>query len=164
MTTTFKLYELTEAMSNIAYLMEEGSEGLQEAMDTLEGAFEQKVEGILKLKRSKEATVELVKVEIERLQKIVSKHEKDAKWLNNYVECEMQRSNKTEVKGNLFTAKLQLTPPRVEVVNELAIPRSYLRVVPESAAPDKIRIKDALQNGQSVPGCELKQDLKLKVR
>ena len=162
--SAFKLYELSEAMSNIAYLMEEGREGLQEAMDTLEGAFDQKAEGILRLIRSKEGTVDLVKVEIERLQKMAAKHEKDAKWLREYLEREMKNANKTEVKSSLFGAKLAMTPPRVEVSDVKSIPPIYLRLVPESVTPDKTAIKEAIQNGKIVPGCELKQDLKLKIK
>ena len=163
MSNAIKLYELSAAMNQVAAMIEDGAEGLEDTLDALECSFEDKIESILKLWRSKCATRDIIKSEIYRLQQLSDKLDKDANWLHGYVEREMMRANKTEVKSALFGIKLGMTPPRVEVDNMDGLPAQYLRVV-TSKTPDKLAIKEAMQRGEIVPGCRLEQDLKLKVR
>lgn len=161
---TFKLYELSDAMNRVAEMIEEGADGLEDTLESIEGTFQDKVESIAKLIRSKAASRDLIDEEKNRLSKRAAALDKQVQWLTDYVEREMLRTNKTEVKGALFTAKLAMTPPRVEVSDAQAIPHMYLRLVPASSSPDKAAIKEAIQSGKNVPGCELKQDLKLKIK
>lgn len=159
----FKLYELSEAMNQVAAMIDDGAEGLEDTLESLDGSFQDKVESIVKLKRSKEAEAEIVDMEIARLKQRSDKLKKDADWLHNYVEREMQRANLTEVKSSLFKIALNLTPPRVEVINQSQIPEKYLRTS-ITVSPDKVAIKEAYGRGEHVPGCDIRQDMKLKVR
>lgn len=159
----FKLYELSDSMNQVAAMIENGEEGLEDTLASIETSFQDKAESILKLWRSKLAERDIIKSEIYRLQQRAEKLDKDATWLYSYVEREMLATNTTEIKSSLFSIKLGLNPQRVEVLNQSAIPNHYIRTN-LTVAPDKVAIKAALERGEDVPGCELRQDMKLKVK
>lgn len=163
MSVAFKLYELSESMNQVAYMIEEGVEGLEETLESIECSFQEKAESILKLWRSKLAERDAIKSEIYRLQQRSEKLDKDANWLHSYVETEMIRTGLIEVKSHLFKAAVSLSPPRVEVMNINDLPEPYVRVKMSQEA-DKVAIKAALDRGEFIPGCEIKRDLRLKVK
>lgn len=159
-----KLYEISENMYQIDLMMQEGHEGLEDTLESLDEAFKDKAEGCIKLAVSKQCEASAITLEIDRLKKRKEKLEKDAAWLEGYVEREMMRTNLTEVKSSLFTLKLRLSPPSVVVDDVSAIPTHYLRIVPATTAPDKTAIKEAIKEGIEVPGARLSQSLKLNIK
>lgn len=164
MSTPFKLYELSDAISQVADMIEEGTEGLEDTLEALDCSFQDKVESILKLWRSKQAEQEAIDKEAARLKRRSDKLAKDAAWLHGYVEREMLRANVTEVKSPVFGIKIGANPPSVNITNIDLIPGNYLRIKPATYEPNKVAIKEAIGKGEIVPGCELKTELKLKVR
>jgi len=64
---TLKLYELSESMNQVAYMMEDGVEGLEGVLETIDVSFQQKAEGIIKLRHSKLTEAETIDNEINRL-------------------------------------------------------------------------------------------------
>lgn len=158
-----RLYELSDAINKVAEMMEDGFEGLEDTLESIEATFQQKVESIVKLKHSKDLQAKMIGEEIERLSAMKKKLTDESKWLGDYVEAEMKRTNTQEVKSNLFKIRLKATPPRVEGTDIFSLPDVYVRrkTIEE---PDKIKIKEALQKGEIIPGWELKSDLKLSVR
>jgi len=160
---TLKLYELSESMNQVAYMMEDGVEGLEGVLETIDVSFQQKAEGIIKLRHSKLTEAETIDNEINRLKLRADKLKKDGEWLREYVEREMRNANMLEIKSALFKIKLNMTPPRVEILNQNDIPKQYIRTT-LVVAPDKTAMKEALKSGQDVPGVEMRQDLKLSVK
>lgn len=160
---SFKLYELSDSINRVSEMIEEGVEGLEDTLESLDLTFQQKVEGIIKLQRSKESESEMIENEIKRLKSRSDKLKKDAAWLGGYVEREMLNTDTREVKSSLFKIKLNLSPSRVEVINQKLIPEEFMRTT-LTVVPDKMAIKESLKNGEIVPGTELKQDLKLSVK
>lgn len=53
--------------------------------------------------------------------------------------------------------RITLTKPRevVQVIDESKIPADFLRIVPETKAPDKKAILEALKAGKEIAGCSL---------
>ena len=157
-----KLYELSESMNQVAAMIEDGVEGLEEALESIEWTFAQKAEGCMKLRQSKLGEADVIAAEIARLQAREAKLRKDAEWLRTYVEGQMLAANMTEVKSALFKIKLAVNPPKVEVLNASLLPERYVRRT-LTTAPDKTAIKEALKAGENVPGAKLVQDMKLRV-
>lgn len=161
---SLKLYELSESLNQVAYMMEEeGVEGLEGVLETIDLSFQQKAEGIIKLSHSKIAEAEAIENEIKRLKQRSDKLRKDGEWLHGYVEREMLNSNTPEIKSLLFKIKIGVNPPRVEITNQALLPEQYVRTS-LVVAPDKMLIKEELQKGKVIPGAELRQDMKLKVK
>jgi Siphovirus Gp157 len=65
------------------------------------------------------------------------------------------------VEGQEFSFTVKKNPPRVEIVNEEAIPAEFISYTP---AVNKSAIKSALEEGKEVPGAELVQSTRLDIR
>jgi Siphovirus Gp157. len=160
---SFKLYELSEAFNSVAVMIEEGTEGLEPILEGIEGTFSEKVESIIKLMKSKAAERDAIDEERNRLAERAQRLDKQVQWLFDYVESQMKLTGIEEVKSPLFTIKLGKNPAKVEVNDLALVPDKFIRTK-LTTIPDKHAIKDALQAGEEVPGCELVRDTVLKVR
>lgn len=165
MSVAYKLYELAEQYNLLADMLDQTDDPqlIQDTLDAVEGQFEQKVESIIKLWRSKCAERDIVKSEIFRLQAIVNRLDKQATWLHDYVEAEMKHAGIQQVKSPLFKIALQKNPPAVDVLNEDIIPEQYKLTVVDKRL-DKKAIKAAIDAGEEVPGAALRQEISLRVR
>ena len=158
-----KLYELSAAFKFVADMMDTGTEGLEDTLESIEGPMTDKIESIIKLYRSKLAEADAIDLEVKRLQARMNKLNKDADWLFEYAESNMKLAGINEVKSPLFTIKLGKNPAKV-VINEASlIPEQYIRHS-LTVTTDKNAIKDALKEGKEVPGCGLVNDIVLKIK
>lgn len=163
MAVAFKLYELSANIEQVLNMMEDGTEGLQDTLDALDMAFDDKVESIIKLWRHKTAERDAVKAEIYRLSERMNKYDRDAKWLHEYVEREMKRAGKERINTPLFTIAMQSNPPSVNVLDESAVPDEFWREKVDRSI-DKKSVLELLKDGQVIPGVEIKQEKSLRVR
>lgn len=156
-----KLYELSSQMIQVAELMEQGAEGLEDTLEALNLSFEEKVENCAKMHRNLLVQAEMCKAEAKRLTERARAWEKQAETLKKYVEMEMRKIGADEVPSSLFKIRLTMNPPSVNVVDENLIPMDFY-TMPEPAL-SKSAILDALKRGIEVPGAELKQEKSLKI-
>lgn len=161
-----KLYDLTDNYNQIIELLEstDDREALQDTLDSIEEAFDDKVESIVKLMRSKIAEQNAIKSEAERLGARVAKMAKDIDWLENYVESQMIATGREKVKSTLFDIKLGLCPPAVNVLNASDIPQIYFVTKPAVTTLDKRTLLDSLKNGEVIPGAEMIQRKSLRIK
>lgn len=157
----FKLYELADKYNQVAEMLENGIEGLDDTLSSIEDSFKDKAENIVKLMRHKVSEQEMIDNEIARLKGRSDKLKKDAEWLRNYVEREMLRTGITKVPSSLFSITIANNTPKIEVFDETLIPSDYIRTV---TSPDKIAIRDAINNGVEVPGANLVQTKSLRIK
>jgi hypothetical protein len=66
-----------------------------------------------------------------------------------------------KVEGNEYSFTVKKNPPRVEIVDEEAIPPEFIDYTP---SVNKTAIKSALEDGKQVPGAELVQSTRLDIR
>ena len=66
-----------------------------------------------------------------------------------------------KVEGLEFSFTIKKNPPRVEVLNEAEIPPEFISYSP---VVDRAAIKNALEEGKTVPGAKLTQSTRLDVR
>jgi Siphovirus Gp157 len=64
-------------------------------------------------------------------------------------------------EGQEFTFAIRQNPPKVQIVNEQAIPPEFVSYTPTI---DRAAIKSALEDGKEVPGAELVRSTRLDVR
>lgn len=63
-----------------------------------------------------------------------------------------------------FTASVRMSPPKVMVTDENAIPDAFVRI---TRAPNKTALRDALERGEDIPGASLSngsQTLQVRTR
>ncbi|MDF2651398.1 MAG: hypothetical protein K0Q73_7203 [Paenibacillus sp.] len=165
MAVAFKLYELSDAMNQVAQMIEDGVEleSLQETLESIEISFQEKAESIIKLHRSKVAEMEIIKAERLRLEHREASLKKSADWLRNYVESQMKRTGVTKIPSTLFGITLANNPVKVDITDEFMIPDQYFRIS-EVKAPDKAAIKAALEDGVDIQGARLVREQSLRIK
>lgn len=159
-----KLYELTQNYLNLLDLLdnpEVPKEIIENALEEVEGTFEDKAENIVKLIRSVEAEVKAYKDEEDRLSTRRKTLENKVISLKGYLESSLKTIGKQEIKGKLFTLKIQKNAPSVVIDDVNTIPKKYLEVVEKV---DKKKIKEDLKNGLEIPGVKLEATESLRIR
>jgi len=136
----------------------------QKALDELQNQTNEVTEWYLKDRANKLAYIAGIESEIERLSKVVSQEKKKVSRSENLLERIFARlyEGKAMVIGSF---KLSYRASEAVVIdNEQGLPKEFLRVVPETIAPDKIAIKTALKEGKVVPwaSLETRQNFSIK--
>ncbi|BCP60299.1 TPA: siphovirus Gp157 family protein [Streptococcus suis] len=156
------LYELTGIFKQIAEM-----EGIDEEtkLDTLESIdwteqFEEKVENTVKVIKNKEADVDQLKEEIDRLTKRKKSIENDITRLKTGLQGAFEITGHEKVKTLLFTVSLANNQPSV-VVDEDLLPKKYFI---QTLKPDKTAIKELLKAGKKVKGAVLQESRSLRIR
>jgi len=109
------------------------------------------------------AEAEAGKVEAEKLKKRATVHENRAKRLVEYLQnCIPQGSDPiSDARSKIAWRK---NPPKVSIPDAEAVPPKFQRVVPETRAPDKKAILDALKAGASLPFAVLMRSNRLEIK
>ncbi|HEM4279397.1 TPA: siphovirus Gp157 family protein [Streptococcus suis] len=156
------IYELTGIFKQIAEM-----EGIDEEtkLDTLESIdwteqFEEKVENTVKVIKNKEADVDQLKEEIDRLTKRKKSIENDITRLKTGLQGAFEITGHEKVKTLLFTVSLANNQPSV-VVDEDLLPKKYFI---QTLKPDKTAIKELLKAGKKIKGAVLQESRSLRIR
>lgn len=155
------LYELSVAFQEVQN-MDLDPEVMQDTLDSIEDAIENKAENIAKLIRNLESDVTAYKEEEERLKTKRQATENKVKWLKTYLEDNMKLTGKTKFKSGMFNFSIQKNPASVNITDEKIIPEEFLIQQPPKV--DKTSLKEILKRGIEVPGAELKQTEGLRIR
>lgn len=155
------LYELSTAFQQVQN-MDLDPEVMQDTLDSIEDAIENKAENIAKLIRNLESDVAAYKEEEDRLKTKRQATENKVKWLKTYLEDNMKLTGKTKFKSGMFNFSIQKNPASVNITDEKIIPEEFLIQQPPKV--DKTSLKEILKRGIEVPGAELKQTEGLRIR
>ena len=159
-----KLYELTQNYLNLLDLLENPevpAEVVQVALEEVEGNFEDKAENIIKLIKSVEGDIKAYKEEELRLSTRRKILENKVTNLKEYLESSLKAIGKKEIKGKLFTLRIQKNAPSVVIDDLNTIPKEYLTVIEKI---DKTKLKEDLKNGLEIPGARLEASESLRIR
>lgn len=138
-----------------------GEDALIARLDAISDDLAVKTDSVLKARRMFEAHAAAVKLEIDRLERMRAAAENRAKRLAAYVERCMRSAGLTEVRGTLFTARLQSNTPSVVIDDEQAIPPKFVLVEQKI---QRAAIAKALKSGEEVPGAHLEQTTSIRIR
>lgn len=152
------LYELSndwQLLMNLATSGETDEEVLQDTLDSMSYAIDEKAEGYAIVDLELAASEEKLANEIKRLQARKSSITKNRKRIKDSLRDEMLAMGKEKIKTDKFTIYIQKNRPSVNILDESAIPNIYLIKQPDKI--DKTLIRDALKEGHEVAGAELVQ-------
>jgi len=158
------LYDLTQDFKQVQTLIDEGGEALQDTLDSINLAIEDKLENIGKVIRNLDGEMEMLKNEETRLADKRKALETNKKRLKMYVEDQLAITGKDKVKTGIFTFAMQNNAPSVKVTDEKLIPKRYF--LPVEPKLDKKALKESLKEMgvESMPGAELVQGRSLRIR
>lgn len=161
-----RLYDLTQQYSDMLEFLEDDAdnEQLQSMLDGLEGKIEEKIENTVKVMKSLEFNAAAIDAEIKRLSSRKAALTNNVTYLKTNIEQSMLTMGIDKVKGNIYTVAMQNNAPKVNVIDEAWIPRSFFKVSVTEAL-DKKLLMDAMKNGEySGPGASIVQEKSLRVR
>jgi predicted nucleic acid-binding Zn-ribbon protein len=134
-------------------------DAIEEAGENFREYIVQAMDIAANLKMSAEA----IKLEIQRLQSLLTERNTRAERLENAVKRHMEMVELKEIVTDLYTLKLRKNPPKVEILEEVVVPSEY-KVEKVSFTIDKKAIADALKNGVPVDGARLINTTRLEVK
>lgn len=163
-----KLYELTQALLNAIYRADdeafdpdtgeytEPTEATKVALDTLDMAFDDKIEGIAKVVRNLEAERDAAKKESDRLAQRARGFDSQIKWLKRYAAEAMDAvDHDKKIKTGLFTIWVQPASQAPLIIDEgVEVPEEFLKP-PAPRAPDRAALKAAIEKGREIAGIRI---------
>lgn len=155
------LYELTEKYKQIQELIENGSDNLDDTLESLDDAIDDKLIGYASIIRNLEADVNAIKEEKKRLSDKQRTLENSIERLKDNVKTNLKATGKSKLKAGLFTLSLAKTPPKAVILDDKAIPKHYY--IEQQPVLDKRALLDALKQGE-VKGAKLEQTESLRIK
>lgn len=158
------LYELNENYNRLMMMLEDDEENvaIQDTLDSIDEAIEQKFENIEKWRRNLQVSIDGFKAEEERIKAKRQALEKRSACLKQYLQDFMFNTGRTKVNTDIFDFRIQKNPASVQVTELEKIPQEFL--IPQDPKVDKTSIKAALKNGIFIPGVEMVQTEGLRVK
>lgn len=154
--------EELDLLNEIEELEGELTPELEERLKINEANMAKKMEDYCKAIRYYEMTVANAKSEKERLDKLIKRSERSQQWLKDAILNVMNATGKPKVSAGTFTVGTRKSTS-VNIIEESAIPARYAREV-VTVKIDKTAIKDAIKNGEEVPGAQLVEKSILSIR
>lgn len=155
------LYELTDNLRMIQQLIEDGAEGLDDTLESVEMALEEKVEGYSMVIRNIESDVDGIDKEIKRLteRKQVLKNGIDR--MKNNLQFALASTGKKKVQTEKFTVSLRKSTS-VQIVDESKIPEEFFKVKVEKTV-NKKELAQQLKESK-IEGARLVENESLQIR
>lgn len=157
------LYELTDSYLKVLELIENGEEGLEDTLESINDTIELKADGYARIIRNLEANAVALKVEIDRLTNRRRSIENSIDRLKENLKDAMIATGKEKIKTDLFNVTVANNPVAVNVIDEKLIPEEYFKVEIIRKL-DKLSLRDAIKNGEEIQGAELTQGKGLRIK
>lgn len=155
------LYELTTSYRQIQDMIEQGEEGLEDTLESLDDAIEEKAVGYAKVIKNNDGRISAIKEEEKRLAEKRRSLENGNKRLKESLQDSMMLNNKRTIKTDLFNFNIQKNPPSVRVIDESMIPKTYY--IEQAPKLDRRALINELKEN-SIPGVEIHQGESLRIR
>ena len=158
------LYEIAGMYRSILDIEPENVEeysAMMAALDEVQAELTEKADNIARYIRNLTAEAEALKAEEAALYKKRKAAENKAERLKAYLAAQMTLCGLKELKAGLFKLRFQPTAPAISIIDALAVPEKFHRVKVEI---DKLAIRDALKNGEEVPGIKIERGEALVIR
>src|SRR5690554_3795993 len=158
------LYELTTSYEELLFKAQTENleyEVLRDTLEALEGDIEYKADGYAKIIRQLEGDVELLKNEIDRLNKRKKSIETNISNMKKAIENAMKLMDKKSFKTKLFSFNLQKNPPKVVIDDYENVNKDFL--VQQDPKIDTKALRDYLKDNE-VDWARLEQSESLRIR
>lgn len=162
------MYQLAEDYRNLMNQVEDQDAGITDEqksiLDAIGELSDQKIESIAMLIKELEAEAEVIKTEGQRLAGKSRSLDSRTAWLKNYAMDCLEQMGKDGVQGQILKVKIQNNPPSCEVVDELAVPKSYVQEVVTLKIDRRAIIEDYKASGEIPAGTNITVGKSLRIR
>lgn len=157
-----KLYEIPTLYQQLLDMAEEQDSDFSEALESLEGAFEEKAENIVKIMRTLEAKEKAYKDEVDRLNGQRKTLKNRVQGLKDYLQENMNVMGKKKVESGLFTVAIQKSPKTLKIEDDQYIPEGYW--IPQPPKLDRKELLQDMKLGEEIEGVEIVQGEHVRIR
>lgn len=158
------LYDLTDKLTSLQRLAEDGTVDpalIADTMDSIEGDFDDKAVGYVKVYKSIDADVKEIDAEIKRLQERRSSFKNNANTIKQRLVQAMVETGHEHIKTPLFTIYTRRTVSVQAPEDPNQLPPEFIKT---TLGVNKIELKKALQAGREVPNARLTENVSLGVK
>lgn len=142
-------------------MIEHGHDDLEDTLEALEDAIEDKAENYAKVIRNIESQVSAIKDEEKRLSERRRSLENNITRLKETLQETMIYNDKRKIKTDLFSFNVQKNPPSIKVTDESIVPKRFY--VEQAPRLDRKALTKELKESE-IPGVELYQGESLRIR
>lgn len=136
--------------------------GLKEKLDESCKDLDQKLAGCLTVRTEALSESDMLDREIERLQKRKRAAERKVNWLTDYMKAALQTVGETSmVVAGKWTLRIQKVASSVFISDATKVPKEFEVTKPSELS--KALIKEAIESGREVPGCEMRAGDALRI-
>ena len=158
------LYELADEFKEaLESLTDLDDQSVKDTLESLEGEFKLKTTNVAKYIKNLEHTAEGIKEVESRQRKRRNSIEVKIKYLKEYLRHNLEKTNTEKVESSEISITIQKNPHKVVITDENIIPSDFFETK-ELHSIDKAKVKEALKNGDEVPGCELIQEKRVSIK
>ncbi|MFD1398683.1 siphovirus Gp157 family protein [Lacticaseibacillus suilingensis] len=158
------LYDLTDKLTSLQRLAEDDTVDpalIADTMDSIEGDFEDKAVGYVKVYKSIEADVDEINAEIKRLQERKASFKNNANTIKQRLVQAMVETGNERIKTPLFTIYTRRTVSVQAPEDPNKLPPEFIKT---TLSVNKADLKKALQSGREVPNARLVENVSLGVK
>lgn len=154
------LYQLNNAYAQLQQMIEDGQEGLEDTLDSITDAVEEKLEAYAMVIKNIESDVEGIKSEEKRLAERRKVMENGIERMKKAIAETLQSSAQDKVKTEKFTFSFRKSS-KVEVSNIDSLPQEYVKV---ERTISRSELAKALKAGEQIEGAQLIENQSLSIR
>lgn len=162
------IYELTGELMSLYEMANDpdvDEECLIDTIEAVEGEFEIKADGYVKVMKQLEADSEALKKEADRLTARRKTIEKNIERIKSNLERAMILTDKRKFNTDLFTFSIRKNPAKLVLAEDIDIgdlDAEYIKFADPEI--DKSAVKEALKNGVELSWAKLEQSESLSIR
>ena len=151
-------------------LTESGADAvtLADTMESLTGTFEAKATNVAMFIRSREELAKQMKAAEDSIAKRRKAVEKSVADVSAYLKGNMERCGIPRFDSPMLSLRIQANPGAVIIDDEAKVPAFFWRTPPPAPPPvpviDKAAIKEAIAEGEHVPGARVERATRLVIK
>jgi Siphovirus Gp157 len=163
------LYELSTIFAHVQAEIEDSDpEAAQTALakiDLLADAFEDKAKQVAFVIKNLQAMADAVGAESDRMAERKKAMDNRIAGIKEYLRSNMERAAVTKIECPQFKISLRDNPPKVNIIDEKAIPAEYIKTPePPLPYPDKKKIIDDWKQGVVIDGVEITKGNRVEIK
>ena len=135
---------------------------LKDYLDKLDGEIKEKITNVALVIKNREAMKDALKNQVKILNDRIKKEDKRIAGAENYLRLATEEHNFEDKEGR-FAITFKKNPPSVQIDKNAVIPTYYMRTK-TTTEPDKKKLKEALQNGETFEGINLVQAIGMSIK
>src|SRR5699024_5006448 len=157
-----KLYEIPTLYQQLLDMAEDTEVDFSEALDSLEDAFEEKAENIVKIMRTLEAKEKAYKDEVDRLNAQRKTLNNRVQALKDYMQENRYEKGKKKIESGMYTVENKKTPPTIKMDEDKYIPDGHWN--PQTPQLDRKKLLQDMKIGEEIEGVEIVQGEHVRIR